>query len=106
MYRNTILQSVLNRGWFGDGANRCGHYFLGLSELPLVTIALIMTAVRLLFLYAIYPRSDHVTGIMRNHGMVYWLLCRCLFQAADLFSIVHEVPHGAPRVEEVLGSTT
>ncbi|KAJ6548261.1 hypothetical protein B0H10DRAFT_2243152 [Mycena sp. CBHHK59/15] len=45
MFRNAILQRILNIVCFGTGANRRGHYFTGLDKLSLVTLALLMDAV-------------------------------------------------------------
>ncbi|KAF8876416.1 hypothetical protein BD779DRAFT_1560568 [Infundibulicybe gibba] len=45
MYRNPIIQNLLNVHWFGDGTHNRAFYFSGLSLLPLITIALILSAV-------------------------------------------------------------
>jgi hypothetical protein len=48
MYRHPIIQHVLNSAWFGDGVYERHQYFVGDTALPLVTIAFILTAVRVL----------------------------------------------------------
>ncbi|KAF8160596.1 hypothetical protein BJ912DRAFT_1007536 [Pholiota molesta] len=45
MYRHPIIQHVLNMAWFGEGTYARSKFFLGDSEIPLVTIALILTAI-------------------------------------------------------------
>ena len=47
MYRNSIIQYLLNSQWFGkEKSHRRGHDFDGQVMLPLVTLALVLTAVR------------------------------------------------------------
>jgi hypothetical protein len=47
MYRNSIIQYLLNCQWFGkEKSHRRSHDFDGQTMLPLVTLALILTAVR------------------------------------------------------------
>ena len=47
MYRNSIIQYLLNSQWFGkEKSHRRSHDFDGKTMLPLVTLALILTAVR------------------------------------------------------------
>jgi hypothetical protein len=47
MYRNSIIQYLLNSHWFGkEKSHRRSHDFDGQTMLPLVTLALILTAVR------------------------------------------------------------
>jgi uncharacterized membrane protein len=46
MYRNSIIQYLLNSQWFAkDKSHRRSHDFDGQTLLPLVTLALILTAV-------------------------------------------------------------
>lgn len=45
MYKNAIIQNMLNLNWFGSGTFRRASFFAGQTSLPLVTIALILTAV-------------------------------------------------------------
>jgi hypothetical protein len=52
MYRHPIIQHVLNMAWFGEGTYARSKFFLGDSEIPLVTIALILTAVRVFTLFS------------------------------------------------------
>ena len=51
MYRNSIIQYLLNSQWFAskEKSHRRSHDFEGQTMLPLVTLALILTAVRLSF---------------------------------------------------------
>jgi hypothetical protein len=47
MYRNSIIQYLLNSQWFAkEKSHRRSHDFDGQAQLPLVTLALILTAVR------------------------------------------------------------
>lgn len=47
MYRNSIIQYLLNSQWFAkEKSHRRSHDFDGQTMLPLVTLALILTAVR------------------------------------------------------------
>jgi hypothetical protein len=48
MYRNSIIQYLLNSQWFAkEKSHRRSHDFEGQTMLPLVTLALILTAVRM-----------------------------------------------------------
>ena len=52
MYRNSIIQYLLNSQWFASKkSHRRGHDFEGQTMLPLVTLALILTAVHLPFFF-------------------------------------------------------
>ncbi len=55
MYQHPIIQHVLNMGWFGEGVSARSKYFTGLSELPLTTIAFILTVVRSTFSCTVRP---------------------------------------------------
>ena len=47
MYRHSIIQYLLNSQWFAkEKSHQRSHDFDGLTMLPLVTLALILTAVR------------------------------------------------------------
>ena len=47
MYRNSIIQNLLNSHWFAkENSHQRSHDFEGKTMLPLVTLALILTAVR------------------------------------------------------------
>ena len=47
MYRNSIIQYLLNSHWFAkEKSHQRSHNFDGQTMLPLVTLALILTAVR------------------------------------------------------------
>jgi len=49
MYRNSIIQYLLNSQWFAkEKSHRRSHDFDGQTTLPLVTLALILTAVRVI----------------------------------------------------------
>jgi len=45
MYKNAIIQNLLNLNWFGLGTFHRASFFTGQTSLPLVTIALILTAI-------------------------------------------------------------
>ncbi|KAF8969225.1 hypothetical protein BDZ97DRAFT_1796665 [Flammula alnicola] len=47
LFRVPIIQQVFNHNWFGDGTFSRGSYFAGETQVPLVTVALVMTAVSL-----------------------------------------------------------
>lgn len=45
MYKNVIIQNLLNLNWFGSGTFHRASFFTGQTLLALVTIALILTVV-------------------------------------------------------------
>ncbi|KAF8970158.1 hypothetical protein BDZ97DRAFT_128546 [Flammula alnicola] len=49
LFRAPIIQQVFNYNWFGDGTFSRGSYFAGEAKVPLVTVALVMTAVDCIF---------------------------------------------------------
>ncbi|KAJ7127997.1 hypothetical protein C8R44DRAFT_851204 [Mycena epipterygia] len=46
MYRHPIIQNIFNVACFGAHGNRRAHYFAHMAEIPLVTLALIIAAVK------------------------------------------------------------
>jgi hypothetical protein len=51
MYQHQIIQDIFIDMWFGEGAYARSQYFSGVAELPLVTMAFILTAVSALIFY-------------------------------------------------------
>ena len=62
MYKNAIIQNLLNLNWFGSGTFRHTSFFTGQTSLPLVTITLILTTIcgshlTLYYHLTYFPRS-------------------------------------------------
>jgi hypothetical protein len=73
MYRNSIIQYLLNSQWFAkEKSHRRSHDFDKQTMLPLVTLALILTAVRDFKLSLLFLSFEFVIDFMCYRRLGDW----------------------------------
>jgi hypothetical protein len=68
IYRNSIIQYLLDSQWFAkEKSLQRSHDFDGQTMLPLVTLALILTAVRNYLSFIVFSLNDFLDWLIRFH---------------------------------------